>query len=194
MSKYLKTLALGILLVFGLGFSSFAGTYSSPTLADSVQKTLIFKKAYGDNVKYLSVGERVKLRANGYGGLLRGKITNIQDDSLTIERNGNQIKIALNQISLIQKTTIGNIIASVFGVYSMESGVASMALGLILASEPILYAALAGTIFFVIGCILAFVGTLPFWVRAKRFNLAKGTWRMSVGKTFVDKYGKIRMK
>jgi hypothetical protein len=183
------------LLFISLSFELFA-TNAQPIL-DSSQRALVFSHQYRAAKKYLTFGERVKIRLKNQSHFNRGKIIQITDSTLIIERNKQTKTIQLNEIELIQKTTIGNIIASIYGGSAIFNGaVLSIAgvseltrlgndgwSGLIL---PFLL------LFTLIGFCLVFVGTLPFWARAKRFNLGKQIWKMEVKNIYRDKYGKVK--
>jgi hypothetical protein len=192
----MKTIQIAMsLLLVSFSLSLLAGT---PSLeSTSPELGLKFTHQYQNKVKYLVKGERVKVRVKNQPSSIRGKITNITDSSITLSRAGETKTIPLSDIDLIQKTTVGNIIASIFGVYAGINGIAIAIIaardlgaisGSILVGFWVIFILFAITI----GLGLAFVGTLPFWARAKRFNLASKTWKMEVKNIIRDSLGRIR--
>jgi hypothetical protein len=104
-----------ILFLIILNIQSFAVSKHSSN--DSLQKALEFTHQTRLVKKYLRVGENVKIRLNNQNKFYRGKIIHITDSTISIKRKSATQVISLSAIELIQKTTVGNIIASIFGGY-----------------------------------------------------------------------------
>jgi hypothetical protein len=184
MKSFQLTLSL---FLIGLSFQLFAGNATTPI--DSTQKALVFSHQYRPVKKYLTVGERVKIRLKNQNYFNRGKIIQITDSTLTIERASKPQTIWLNEIDIIQKTSFGNVFAiySSFA-YSFPYGVAGVAGGVSIFNDSLSESRRGwfvgdkglGILLTILGLGLLFVSTLPFWARAKRFNLGKKIWKMEV--------------
>jgi hypothetical protein len=178
-----------------VNFNLYAIGASSLPASDST-KMLVFTHQYRLAKKYLNVGETVKLRLNNQSHFNRGEIIAINDSTLSLQRGKTVRVFALSDIDLIQKTSIGNAIAIYFSTYSFTYGAAATAAGAIVFVDGadsrnrgwFRGERATGIIITLIGLGLLFVSTLPFWLRAKRFNLGKKIWRMEVKNTPIKRY------